>query len=206
MRVGRLVLGPLETNCYVVAEEHAGECLVIDPACFDERLVAEIGTARVVAIVLTHCHFDHLGGVAELKAVTEAPLVIHALDAEFVTSSEGNGGAMFGFVETAPPADRLVDQGDIVTAGSIDFEVLHTPGHTPGGICLYTPGHLFSGDTLFAGSVGRTDFPRGDGRALSRSVAMRLAGLPDDTVVHPGHGPESNIGRERRVNPFFPRA
>lgn len=206
MRTDRLALGPLDTNCYVVTDEEAGAALVIDPAGFDDRLLAAIGESRVVAIMLTHCHFDHLGGVARLKATTGAPLVVHAQDAAFVTSSEDNGGAMFGFVETAPPADRVVEDGDVIACGSIDFEVMHTPGHTPGGICLYTKGHLFSGDTLFAGSVGRTDFPRGDGRALARSVATKVAVLPDETVVHPGHGPESTIGRERRVNPFFPRA
>jgi hydroxyacylglutathione hydrolase len=119
---------------------------------------------------------------------------------------KGTGGALFGFDHTAPEADRTLAEGDVVEAGDLSLEVLHTPGHTPGCICLYGSGHLFSGDTLFAGSVGRSDFPRGDARALQHSIASRIAPLPDDTAVHPGHGPDTTIGRERRVNPFFPRA
>ncbi|MRR39589.1 MBL fold metallo-hydrolase, partial [bacterium] len=116
------------------------------------------------------------------------------------------GGALFGFDTVAPPADRLLRDGDSVVVGQVTLEVLHTPGHTPGGISLLGNGHLFCGDTLFAGSVGRTDFPRGDGRVLATSIVARLVPLEDDTVVHPGHGPDTTIGRERRINPFFPRA
>jgi glyoxylase-like metal-dependent hydrolase (beta-lactamase superfamily II) len=132
-------------------------------------------------------------------------VLVHEADADTITSAVASGGALFGFDVAARPADRLLREGDTVEAGDVVLTVLHTPGHTPGSVCLVGHGHLFSGDTLFAGSVGRTDFPGGDLAAMRRSIG-RLASLGDDTRVHPGHGPETTIGRERRVNPFFPRA
>jgi hydroxyacylglutathione hydrolase len=212
MRVTRLVLGPLETNCWIVSNGFGGPAIVIDPAEDSARIVAELGDRIVAAVVLTHGHFDHLGAVKALVAHTGAPLLVHAEDAQSITTPVGSGGAAFGFDATAPPPDRLLRDGDVVDAGDLRLSVLHTPGHTPGGICLFgdggesQPPQLFSGDTLFAGSVGRTDFPGGDGRALSLSIARKLAPLPPETVVHPGHGPDTTIGRERRLNPFFPRA
>jgi len=212
MLVTRLVLGPLETNCWVVSDDAGGPAIVIDPAHDADRILAEAGNRGVASVVLTHGHFDHLGAVEAIVAETGAPLLIHRDDASSITTPAGTGGEAFGFDVSAPPADRLLEDGDEVTAGEARFLVLHTPGHTPGGICLFAlsegeaPPQLFSGDTLFAGSVGRTDFPGGDGRTLSRSIAEKLVALPPETVVHPGHGPDTTIGRERRVNPFFPRA
>ena len=158
--------------------------------------------------MLTHAHFDHLGAATAVLDATGAPLLIHELDAPRITSAaaEGTGAAVFGYSYTAPVPDRTLTDGDIIESGEISLEVMHTPGHTKGGICLLGEGHLFSGDTLFAGSVGRTDFPGGDTGELQRSIGTRLATLPDETVVHPGHGPETTIGRERRTNPYFPRA
>ncbi len=163
--------------------------------------------------MLTHCHFDHLGAAAGLVEATGAPLMAHAEDAAFVSTPQGTGSALFGFEGgLAPQPDRVLEDGDIVTAGTVSVEILSTPGHTPGGICLLAASasesvpHLFSGDTLFAGSVGRTDFPRGDARALAQSIARKLTSLPAETLVHPGHGPDTTIGREARLNPFWPRA
>jgi glyoxylase-like metal-dependent hydrolase (beta-lactamase superfamily II) len=167
----------------------------------------------VSAIILTHAHFDHIGAVAEVVAATGAPIYIHALDSRRLTSAEpgGTGGALFGFDHVSPPADRELEDGEVLQAGTLRLEVLHTPGHTAGGISLLAtdsagPPHLFSGDTLFAGSVGRTDFPAGDASALAHSIASKLAPLPAETIVHPGHGPETTVGREARINPFWPRA
>lgn len=201
-----LVLGPLQTNCWLVDDGAGGPLLVIDPAGDAPRLFEAVGSQSVAWVVLTHGHFDHLGAASELLAACGGRLAVHLADAPWIVDSTGTGAALFGYTDTAPPADRELRDGDIITAGELALEVLHTPGHTPGGICLYGNGHLFSGDTLFAGSVGRTDFPRGDSRALHASINTRLAPLSDNTAVHPGHGPDTTIGLERRTNPFFPRA
>ncbi|HSQ21737.1 MAG TPA: MBL fold metallo-hydrolase [Coriobacteriia bacterium] len=205
MRVRRLTLGPLDTNCWLVDDGAGGPVLVIDPAEEADAILAALDGADVAAVVLTHGHFDHLAAARAVVDATAAPLLVHEADAPHITTPHGTGGALFGFDASAPEADRLLAEGDIVEAGGVRLLVLHTPGHTPGCICLEGDGHLFSGDTLFAGSVGRTDFPGGDMTAMRRSIG-RLASLADETRVHPGHGPETTIGRERRVNPFFPRA
>lgn len=205
MRVRRLTLGPLETNCWIVDDGEGGAAVVIDPADEPQEILEALSGAEVAAVVLTHGHFDHIAAVAEIVRTTGAPLAVHEADAAGITSAAGSGGALFGFDVCAPPADRLLDDGDVVEVGRERLAVLHTPGHTPGSICLLGEGHLFSGDTLFAGSIGRTDFAGGDMASMRRSIGL-LASLPDEVLVHPGHGPETTIGRERRVNPFFPRA
>lgn len=205
MKIRSLVLGPLQTNCWLVDDGVGGPVVVIDPAGDAGLLQAEIADDDVAAVVLTHGHFDHLGAVRELIDNTGAPLAVHEDDAPYITSAETTGAALFGFDDSAPQADRLLVEGDRIEAGDLSLEVIHTPGHTPGSICLLAQGHLFSGDTLFAGSVGRTDFPRGDGRSLAESISKKLAQLDDGVRVHCGHGPDTMIGRERRVNPFFPR-
>ncbi len=205
MNVERLCLGPLETNCFLVSANPVGPLIVIDPAGESELLIEAIASREVAVIVLTHCHFDHLGAAAALVAATSAPIAVHELDADYITDPVGTGGVMWGFDAVAPAAARRLREGDVVSAGDLRLTVISTPGHTPGSICLLGEGHLFAGDTLFAGSVGRTDFPRGDARALQASIRDHLAVLPDTTKVHPGHGPDTVIAEERRRNPFFPR-
>lgn len=208
IEVRRLVLGELDTNCWLVSDGAGGPLLLVDPAGEADALLAEIDRRDVVAVVLTHGHFDHLGAVADVMAATGAPLLVHAADADSVTTSAGNGGAAFAFDAVAPAPDRRLEDGETIEAGELRLEVLHTPGHTPGSICLFARTdegpHLFSGDTLFAGSVGRTDFAGGDPRALKASIA-RLATLPPETKVHPGHGPDTTLLRESRDNFFWPR-
>lgn len=213
MFVERLRLGPLETNCFLVSDEVGGPVLVVDPGGDADRLLEALGARAVHAVVLTHAHFDHLGA-AEALAQAGVEIWVHELDAGRVLtpSAQGTGGAIFGFDDHVPSGvDRVLSDGDEFAVGTLAVEVIHTPGHTQGGICLLVsesgtaPKHLFSGDTLFAGSVGRTDMPGGDARALSRAIATRLAPLEPDTIVHPGHGPDTTISREQRINPFWPR-
>jgi hydroxyacylglutathione hydrolase len=220
MLAKRLILGPLEVNCWLVGDDFGGPVLVIDPADDALRIRESVGERGIAAVVLTHNHFDHIGAVRDLIAASGAPLLIHRADAAGLATAEGTGGAQFGFDHTAPEPDRTLEDGDVVESGELRLTVLHTPGHTPGGICLFadaaalaaagaatgSPPHVFTGDTLFAGSVGRSDFAGGDGRALATAIARKLAPLPAETIVHPGHGPDTTIGRERKVNPFFPRA
>ncbi len=213
VEVERLVLGTLDTNCWLVSDGAGGPLVVIDPADEADVLLDSIGGRDVTVVVLTHSHFDHLGAAAALIEATGAPLLAHHMDAAAVTDSWANGGGQFGFDRVAPPVTRSLSGGDVVEAGSLRLEVLHTPGHTPGGICLFVPAraeqgldpHLFSGDTLFYRSVGRTDLAGGDARALARSISDALAGLPPRTRVHPGHGADTTIGDEARLNPFWPR-
>jgi glyoxylase-like metal-dependent hydrolase (beta-lactamase superfamily II) len=206
MDVTRLVLGPLSSNCWIVSAGPEDPVIVIDPADELERIVEALAERPVTAIVLTHCHFDHLAAAAGLAEKTGAPLLAHSLDAPFVSDRVGTGAALFAMEGTAPSPDRELEDGDVIQGAGFELEVVHTPGHTPGSISLLSEGRLFSGDLIFAGSVGRTDFPRGDARELKRSIVERVAPLSDDTDVHPGHGPDTTVGRERMLNPFFPRA
>ncbi len=205
MKVQRLVVGPIDTNCWIAGDRDGVPAVVIDPAGDAERILDALGDRPVEAVVLTHGHFDHVGAVRQVMEATGAPLAVHRLDADAASDPSRNLSGMFGERLSAPAPDIVLEDGDEVRAGDVSLRVLHTPGHTPGSICLYAPGHLFSGDTLFAGSVGRTDLPGGDARALAESIREKLAGLPDDTEVHPGHGEPSTIAREKRRNVFWPR-
>jgi len=205
VRVRRLTVGDLDTNCWLVDDGQGGPTLVVDPGGESQVILEALGSEPVGGIILTHGHFDHIGAVRSLKSKFDVPLMIHAADAGSITTATGSGGALFGFDVSSPQADRLLVDGETVESGGVVLTVMHTPGHTPGSICLVGDGHLLSGDTLFAGSIGRTDFAGGDMTTMRRSIG-RLASLGDEIRVHPGHGPETSIGRERRVNPFFPRA
>jgi hydroxyacylglutathione hydrolase len=208
MQVDNLVLGAFETNCYVLRHEPGvSQCLVIDTGLDSSPLIDFLQTNGLApaALILTHGHADHIAGVVELHAnFPNMAVCIHRLDAKMLTGEQDNLSMLAGALYKAEPADTLLEQGDVVDKAGIRLEALHTPGHTPGGICLYAAddGIVFAGDTLFDGSVGRTDFPGGSMTQLLRSIKEKLFVLPDETVVYPGHGPTTTIGREKAYNPF----
>ena len=205
MKVETFTLGPFQTNSYLVEDERTGEALLIDPTIDSESIYQRIaaGKLHVALIVNTHGHVDHVYGNAFFREHTGAPLAIHKDDVPWL-SSLAEQARMFGLGSVATAtADRVLDDGDVVTAGRFSFQVIHAPGHTPGGICLYGHGVLFCGDTLFAGSIGRTDLPGGDYETLIGSIKHRLLVLPDETVVYSGHGEPTTIREEKRNNPFL---
>jgi len=203
--IEKLEVGPLAVNCYVVGDEVSRVGMIIDPGAESAAIMRRVKALGldIKFIVLTHAHFDHIGALKELKKVTRAEIAIHTDDAQSLPF--GNTlGAAFGFSFPPPPApDRLLKGGDSFDLGKHRFLVLHTPGHTPGGICLLGGGVVFTGDTLFNAGIGRTDLPGGNSNELMESINTKLMVLSDNTIVYPGHGPESTIGQERRHNPFL---
>jgi len=208
LKIDRLILGAFETNCYVVrADESATQCLVVDTGLDGRDLVAFLEEHQLTpaAVVLTHGHADHIVGLAALRRqYPQIKVLIHRLDAPLLTDSEANLSPLAGMDFTTDAADVLLEEGDTVNEAGIRLKVLHTPGHTQGGICLYAEAEdlVFAGDTLFADSVGRADFPGGDMEQLIESIRKKLFTLPDRTAVYPGHGMRTTIGREKRANPF----
>lgn len=211
MLVERFVLGPLDNNVYLVVDEERGEAALIDPGLESESLLEVIRQRgwTLRSVINTHAHFDHASADAYFQRETGAALLLHAEDLSLLQAMPQQA-SWFGLPAPAVPVpDRLLRDGDTVSIGGVTLSVLHTPGHSPGGICLlYQPAGgaaptLFSGDTLFAGSIGRTDLPGGNHDALIDAIHDKLLGLPAETVVYPGHGPETTIGEERARNPFL---
>jgi hydroxyacylglutathione hydrolase len=201
----RLIVGPLQVNCFILADEKTKDTVIIDPGDDAENILKIVRDKgfKVKYIVNTHGHFDHVGANKAIKDATGAELLIHEGDAPVLASAPQHSRA-FGMIPVfSPPADRYLKHGDVITAGEVSLKVLHTPGHSPGGISLLEEGMIFTGDALFAGSIGRTDLPGGDLSTLLRSIKTSLMTLPDDIKVFCGHGPASTIGDERRENPFL---
>lgn len=200
-----VVVGPLMVNCYVLGCENSREGVVVDPGDDTDRILDAVSRhgLKVVAVINTHGHFDHTGGNQRIVTETGAGLLIHELDAPMLARAVDTA-AMFGLTaENSPPPSRFLTEGEFVAFGEYRLRVLHTPGHTLGGCSLHLEGMVFTGDTLFADSVGRTDFPGGSSVALGKSIREKLLILPDDTIVYPGHGPSTTIGRERKHNPYL---
>jgi len=195
-----LVLGPIENNVYII-DDGAG-CIVVDPSCHPDRIMSVVDGRTVDAILITHGHFDHTGAAAALRAKTGAPVIASQADTPMITGEGGD--AYHRKISTPSAVDRTVEDGDVLEIGNTKWEVIATPGHTPGGLCFFlapAAGQsgapvLLSGDTLFAGTHGRTDFPESDPEAMSESL-KRLAQLPDETIALPGHNDFTTIGREK---------
>ena len=199
-----LVVGPLMANCFIFGCNKTKEAVVIDPGGDADRILLSLADSelKVKYIINTHGHFDHVCGNGKMKDATGADILIHPLDAPMLGMLSSNA-AVFGIsLENSPPCDHTIEEGETISFGNISLKVIHTPGHTPGGISLYTDGIVFVGDTLFAGSIGRTDFPGGDFDTLISSIKTKLFDMEDDMRVLSGHGPETSIGSEKRFNPF----
>lgn len=205
MIIHEFQVGMIGTNCYLVACPDTKEAMVIDPGDEADRIfkLAEQNGFKITTILNTHGHWDHIGGNKALKELTQAPILIHEADSDYLTDEKLNLGSSFGNKGEGIKADCLLKEGDMVTVGNLSFKVLHTPGHTPGGISLVADKVVFVGDTLFKGSIGRTDFAGGSFSVLISSIKNKLLTLDDDLTVYPGHGPHTTIGRERKENPFL---
>ena len=203
--VEHLVVGPLQSNCFILGEEVSGEAVIIDPGEDGEMILSAVKRKpwKVVGVLNTHAHFDHTGGNGVVVQGTDAPLIVPRADAPSIAQAH-MAGRLYGLVvQASPPPDRLLDEGDVITVGDEKIHVRSTPGHTAGGAIFVTSAGVFSGDSLFAGSIGRTDLPGGDYHTLISSIKEKILDLPDDTPVFPGHGPFTTVGREKTLNPFL---
>jgi hydroxyacylglutathione hydrolase len=202
-----LRVGPLQCNCSILGDDISHEAIVIDPGDDIPRILARLAahSLTVKQIVITHAHIDHIAGAQHLKRITGAPILYNQLDLPLVKMMDIQAGWLgITTPEVAPPDDTLTD-GQTIAVSGITGTILHTPGHTEGSVCLHIPSEtlLIAGDTLFAGSVGRTDLPGGDSRTLIDSIHTRLMTLPESTIVIPGHGESTSIGEEKQSNPFL---
>jgi len=197
----RIIVGILETNCYIVGDKATNEAIIVDPGDEADRIKYTLNKLNLtpIAIVNTHGHGDHIGANKDF----DLPIFIHQDDEDFLLDPEKNLSAEFGLSIVSPEASKLLVDGDIIELGSLKMEVIHTPGHTPGGICLKFEDFLLSGDTLFSLSVGRSDFEYGSADALIKSIKNKLLIFDDNTNVYPGHGPSTTIGIEKRHNFFL---
>lgn len=206
MIIEKLELMPFGTNCYIVGDESTNEAMIIDPGAEADTIMKKVESLGfdIKLIVLTHGHPDHIGALKQVKDATDAEVAIHPEDAMYIERGHPGGVPGFGFPAQEPVApDRLLKGGDSIDIGNLHFTVIHTPGHTQGGICLLGEGVIFTGDTLFNFGIGRYDMPGGNGHQLMDSIITKLMVLPDNTIAYPGHGPSTTIGEEREGNPFL---
>lgn len=198
-------LGPLQTNAYLISRPGENKAVVIDPGMNPKPLLKRVADMEIEAILLTHAHFDHIGGVEELRRLKGCPVYLHDAEADWLENPKKNGSARWPDVTppiTTAPAEYGLADGQILTVLGLSFKVFHTPGHSPGSVSLLYGNHLFGGDVLFKLSVGRTDLPGGSQQELLDSIHGKLFELPDDTIVYPGHGPRTSIGFEKENNPY----
>ena len=199
-----MIVGPLFSNCYIVWDEDKKEGAVIDPGDDADnilKVVKELGI-KIKYILATHGHFDHVGAVAPLRRELKVEFLAHKDDFFFIENGENAANRWGVAIEQPPKPDRFIDDGEKIMVGNFEMEVLHTPGHSPGGVSFLNDSMVFAGDTLFQGSIGRTDFRKGSIEDLSKSIKTRLYTLPDDTLVYTGHGPVTTIGDEKKYNAF----
>ena len=199
------VVGPLEVNCYIIADEKKKDAAVIDPGDNSDEILDIIkkNNLNLKYIINTHAHFDHIGAIGKIKKATKAEFLIHEMEMH-VLKTLPSQNLIFGIkTDSPPPPDRFLKDSEELMLGDLTLKILYTPGHSPGGICIHADGVVFTGDTLFAGSIGRTDLPGGDYNTLINSIKKKLLSLGDGTIVLPGHGQQSTIGDEREYNPFL---
>ena len=204
MRVETFTVGPFQENTYLVIDEATMTSVFVDPGEEGDRLVAAARRAgvRIDAIWVTHAHLDHVGGIAAIKRAVDVPVYLHADDAPLYRIADRQAAAYGLAMEAPPEPERTLVEGQELTLGDLRFTVLHAPGHAPGHVVIHGEGVAFCGDCIFAGSIGRTDLPLSDGRRLAASLA-RIAELPPDTILYPGHGPATTLAEELRTNPFL---
>ena len=204
LKVEQLVLGPLDSNCYIVWDDDSKIGVVIDPGDEADIILKRVKELdiEIKYILATHGHFDHVGAVAPVKRELNAEFLAHKDDLFFIEDGENAASRWNIIIEQPPKPDRFIGDGDTIKVGGCVFEVLHTPGHSPGGISFLHNAMVFVGDTLFQSNTGRTDLRMGSFEDLEKSIKTRLYNLPDDTIVYTGHGPNTTIGSEKRHNPF----
>ena len=204
LQVEPLIVGPLFSNCYIIYDDKEKLGAVIDPGDDADIILTKVKEIdiEIKYILATHGHFDHIGAVAELKTALGAEFLAHQDDFFFIEDGK-NAALRWGVhIQQPPKPDRFIEDGDKIKIGKFEFKVIHTPGHSPGGVCFLYDRILFGGDTLFQGSIGRTDFRKGSFEDLKNSIRKRLYSLPDDTIVYTGHGPPTTIGDEKKYNAF----